>query len=459
MNVKNNKLYSFITGKLGIDGAIAYSSGSRIIGAFTGILNIFFITSFLTGVEQGFFYTFWSILSIQVFFELGLTSIITQFVAHEAAHLKIDGGIFVGDDKYKSRLGFLLHFCVKWYAIISILFFITIIIVGFVFFTTYGKDSDDVNWQIPWMLVCVSAFIKLFQSPLNSFVSGLGFVKEMSIVGFWQQMILPLFTWIGLALGIKLYVLGISTILSALIWYIYVYKTSILGLLTNLWRTKISERVSYTKEIFPYQWRIAMSWISGYFIFQCFNPVLFVTEGAVVAGRMGMTMSILNQIQTFSMSWINTKVPRMSGLIALKDYCSLDRLFDTTQKQMIGVCLFLVCAMFVGLWVLDFTQFKIGNNVLSDRFLDFLPLLLMTLPLIRNIYVFSWATYLRCHKKEPYLKNSVVTAVLCIISFLTIGRHYGLYGIVGGYCAIQLALTPWSYRVYKDKKRLFHENK
>ena len=35
----------------------------------------------------------------------------------------------------------------------------------------------------------------------------------------------------------------------------------------------------------------------GYFIFQLFNPVLFATEGAVVAGQMGMTLAALNGIK------------------------------------------------------------------------------------------------------------------------------------------------------------------
>lgn len=38
--------------KIGVDKAIVYSSGARVIGAFTGVASVFFITLFLTGVEQ-----------------------------------------------------------------------------------------------------------------------------------------------------------------------------------------------------------------------------------------------------------------------------------------------------------------------------------------------------------------------------------------------------------------------
>lgn len=449
---------TIILKKIGIDKSIAYSSGARVVQGFTGVGSIFFISTYLTGVEQGFYFTFGSIVAIQVFFELGLTGIITQYVAHEVAHLSINNNQISGDYKYRSRLSSLLHFCVKWYTIISIVLFITLNIVGFIFFRKYSMGNEYVNWEIPWVLICIGTTIKLFQSPLNSYLIGMGYVKEMSKVSFWQQIVLPLSAWIGLACSFKLYVVGISSILAALIWNIYVHSTSLWELLKTIWKENVTERICYMKEIFPYQWRIAISWISGYFIFQLFNPVLFVTDGPTVAGQMGMTLTILNSIQALTMSWISTKIPRMSGFIAVKDYKSLDKLFDLSQKQMIGVCLSLLVAMFLGIWILHVSKFKVGSSILADRLLDYLPLLLMTIPLVLNIYVFSWATYLRCHKKEPYLLNSIVAGVLCMLSTLLLGNQYGLYGVTIGYCSIKIILFPWGYSIYKNKKAEWHKS-
>ena len=56
------------------------------------------------------------------------------------------------------------------------------------------------------------------------------------------------------------------------------------------------------QEIFPFQWKIALSWISGYLIFQLFNPVLFATEGSKIAGQMGMTMVAISGISSISIS-------------------------------------------------------------------------------------------------------------------------------------------------------------
>ena len=110
--------------KIGIDGAIAFTILSRVIQAGGGMITLLFVAKCLTKVEQGYYYTFGSILAIQVFFELGLSGIITQFVAHENASLIWQNKIsFTGSQESTSRLASLLQFTVKWFAVISFLLF------------------------------------------------------------------------------------------------------------------------------------------------------------------------------------------------------------------------------------------------------------------------------------------------------------------------------------------------
>lgn len=443
--------------KIGMDKSIAYASGARVIQGFTGVASVFFITAFLTGVEQGFYYTFGSLLALQVFFELGLTGIMTQYVAHEASHLQLNAdGYYEGAEVYKSRLASLLRFCVKWYAVIAILVFAFLMVVGYLFFMSYTVEGEVIDWELPWMLVCIGTAIKLFQSPLNSIFMGLGMVKEMSKVGFYQQIIMPVFTWLGLAVGMKLYVVGFGYLFTVIYWQAFVQRQGLMRILHRLWQIPITEKVGYFKEIFPYQWRIALSWVSGYFIFQLFNPVLFATEGAVVAGQMGMTLQALNAIQMFSFSWLNTKVPLYSSLISLKDYGRLDRIFNKTLKQMVSVCGFLLLSFFGVIWLLNVTQLEFNGNVLANRFLGYGPMLLMMLPVFLQQYVNSWATYLRCHKQEPFLVNSICGGLLTGTSVFVFGKWFGLYGITISYCAVAILLFPWGYYIYRTKKIEWH---
>lgn len=443
--------------KIGLDKAVAFSSGARIVQGVSGVLTVLFLSIFLTGIEQGFYFTFGSILALQVFFELGLTGIMTQYVAHEASHLNLTECLcYEGEHHYVSRLASLVHFCAKWYAVVAIAAFVILMIVGFVFFARYGDEQADVSWQIPWLLVCIGTAMKLFQAPFNSIYMGLGKVKEMSEAGFYQQIVLPISLWIGLAMGWKLYIVGISYILSVIVWVVYVKYNSLSPMLKNLWTEKITERVDYLKEIFPYQWRIALSWVSGYFVFQLFNPVLFATEGAVVAGQMGMTLHALNAIQSFSFSWLNTKVPYYSRLIALKEYTTLDLHFNRTLKQMTSICLFLLIMFFLVIWGLNVTQFSLGGNVIADRFLGYLPSLLMMIPVYLQQYVNSWATYLRCHKKEPFLVNSICSGLTSLVCIFVFGHLYGLYGVTVTYFCIAVAFFPWGYWIFKTKKAEWH---
>ena len=453
-------MIKIIAQKIGMDKSIAYSSGARIVQGFTGVASVFFITSFLTGVEQGFFFTFGSILALQVFFELGLTGIMTQYVAHEASHLQLDEKTrkFTGGQYYISRLSSLVHFCVTWYTVISIAVLFVLTIVGVVYFSRYGQDHDSVSWFSPWVLVCIGTAIKVFQSPFISILTGLGKVKEMSKIGFYQQIIIPLSTWIGLACDFKLYVAGIGYILSVIAWQIYVNRTKLDRIVINLWNNVIVERVDYVKEIFPYQWRIALSWVSGYFVFNLFNPVLFATDGPVIAGQVGMTLTAISAISQLSSSWLSTKIPLYSSLIARKEYTTLDSIFTKTMVQMVLVSLVLLLMLIGGLELLRIIGFKLSGTLLSDRFISGLPLILLVIPAFAGQFVGSWATYCRCHKKEPFLWQSVTMGILTMSSTLIFGKMYGVYGVTLGYCLLTVCVSlPWSYFIYKNKKREWHE--
>lgn len=335
-----NQYLIVISQKLGIDKAIAYTSGNGIINAFIGVFSVLLYATCLTKEEQGYYYTFSSVLAIQGFFELGFTGIMTQFVAHEHAHLSWDaeGVGLEGELQYKSRLASLLHICVKWYSVVAVLFLISLQVAGTYFFEEFGSN-DGIEWRFPWIIIsCMSAW-SLFVSPLFSIINGLGLVKDIAKMNFYRTIVSTIVLWGTLLIGFKLYSMAIMAVVSAIYAIYYFVRHNFLDILYNIWKINIQDRVSYMKEIFPYQWRIALSWMSGYFVFNFMNPVIFATVGSVAAGQFGMSINVLNQIRNFAMSWINTKIPLMSRLIELKEYLQLDRIFKKTVWQEVTVCI------------------------------------------------------------------------------------------------------------------------
>jgi len=119
---------------------------------------------------------------------------------------------------------------------------------------------------------------------------------------------------------------------------------------------------------------------------------------------------------------------------------------------------------FAGLFFLMFIIFliryfniEIGGKLLGNRFLNYLPLFLMMVPIFLNQFVAAWATYLRCHKKEPFLINSIVGGILCALSTILLGKYFGVFGVTLGYCLITVAMFPWGYYIFKTKKIEWHK--
>ncbi len=444
-----------IKNKLGIDGAIAFTSLSRIIQSGGGIVSVILVASKLNGIEQGFYYTFTSILAIQVFFELGLNGIITQYVAHETAHLTEIDNRYEGSEINLSRIASLLHFTIKWFSLLAIFVFILLIVIGFIFFNNYYTAALFVDWYIPWVLLSLGTTLNFIISPIFAFLEGLGKVKDIAKIRVYQQTISLIVLWSGLIFGFKLYVGGVSSIIAVLVLLYFLIKR-FFPLLNNIYNQKITEKVSYKLEIFPLQWRIALSWVGGYFIFQLFNPVLFATEGPIIAGQMGMTLSILNAVLALSYAWISTKTPVFSSYIAQKDFIKLDNLFNITFTQSSLVNLFAMSGIFFVIFCIRYFDVSIAGKRLGDRFLSYIPMLFMMISFFMNHLIGSWAVYLRCHKKEPMLVNSIIFGALSSISTIVFGRYYGVLGITSGYFIVTLFIAVWAQRIFRLKKKEWH---
>lgn len=437
--------------KIGIDGAIGYSVSARIIQAGGGLLSVALISIFLSKEEQGYYYTFGSLVAIQVFFELGLGLVITQYVAHEVSHLKwVTEDRLEGDEIHLSRISSLLRFCIKVFGVIALLFFVALNVSGHIFFSRY--HAGNVNWQFPWQLLAFSTSVILFIDPILSFTEGLGKVKEVAKVRFIQQILNTVTVSIVFICKGGILAPGIAAFVSLFVLLSSIVFTNRKKLLLFIYKQQGAAKVNYLKEIFPFQYKIALSWVSGYFIFQLFNPVLFATEGPVVAGQMGMTLVALNGISSLTMSWITTKIPLFCSFVAQQAYDQLNSVFSKTLLQLLTVNIVLISSFFIFVQTLVYLKVP-----LAHRFLTTTPLLMLCLVTLVNQLIFSWAAYLRSHKQEPYLINSIVGGILCALSTFFLGKSFGLMGIVGGYTFLSVCIGfPWAYYVFKIKKKQWH---
>lgn len=444
------KIVSVLFEKIGIDGAIFYTSLGRILQGAGGLITLLLISRFMTQEEQGFYYTFASVLGIQVFFELGLVNILTQFVAHETAHLKIEGAQIEGEGKHRSRLASILRFTLKWYALFSGMLIITLIIVGNIYFQKYAHHS--VEWRLPWLLVSIFTGLNVFILPVMAILQGMHKVKEMARILMAQQIFAMGAVWIGIVQGAGLYIPAINAgacFLFLLLSYVF---SPYLKLLANSFYYTMTEKIDYRAEIFPYQWKMALSWMSAYLIYQLLNPIVFAYYGAVVAGQVGMTLTLINAMIALVTSWCNTKTPLWSSLIAQHRFSELNFSLDTVVKQITFVSVVgVLCAI---LFIV------IGNYLQLPLMQRILPLWLsivffMVVPF--NAIIAAWAAYLRCNKKEPYVYFSMLYAIISVAQIYVSVKYFNLSTLIVGYVLSYVCINfPVAYYIFKTKKREYY---
>lgn len=439
---------------LGLDKGIIYSVLAKILQAFNGLIGIFVIARFLSVEEQGYYYTFLSIISIQVCFELGLLGVITQYVAHEMALLKwASNEQLEGNQRTLSRLSSLLHFCIKAFSLIALILTVILIVIGFIFFYMYKNSSTiTIAWEIPWIILSTYTSLSLIVYAILAFLEGLGKITLVAKIKILQQTVYSS-TMIVLYLnGFKLYSTPLAAFCGLTVIVIYLTASEKMRLLKNIWKNLSTDRINYMSEIFPYQWKIAVSWISGYLMYQIFTPVCFAIEGAEVAGKIGITLAALNAILAIYISWMNTKVPVFSKFIVEEEYVKLDSTFNETLKRASIVCFLTLIALVVTIMLLKTYYGELGN-----RFLSLIPLILLCLNIFINFIVNSLGTYLRCHKKEPLLVVSIVAAILTIVSIIVMGKWLGYIGIIYGYFLVNLFVTLiWTIFIFYKKKLEWH---
>ncbi len=449
MNSRLAKLCRF----LGVDQAVAYTLVYRVWQLFANAAVLVLIAKSLTKIEQGFYYLFFSILSLQVFFELGLTYVLMQFASHECAKLTwTSRGSLEGNPTAEARLSLLLRFAAFWYGVVAVFLIAVLLPAGLLLFGRSADAAQAPFWQASWAGLVVATAALLFISLAMAVLEGSGRVAEVARVRAAQDILAYCVFGLALFSGAKLRaipLLPITRVLFSFSWLVWSKRVFFLHFI----RIDADRNLlNWWTEVWPMQWKIALSWISGYFTFQLFTPVLFAFAGAAVAGQMGMSLAIASAVTTLAIAWIQTKAPLFGQLIARRQFAELDQQFFRVLSRVAGVAALMGMTIWVGVVIL-----RAWRIPWSERFLGPLPLGLLLLACCAQVITYAFAVYLRAHKAEPLLACSIAVAVLTTISTYIFGRAFGAVGIAAGYLGVMTtAGMMWATLVFFSKRRMWH---
>ena len=435
---------------LGIDGAVAYTFLARAINVVGSTGTVLLIVRFLSPVEQGYYYTLLSLVSLQVVFEMGFSFVVQQLAAHECVHLELhtDGSV-AGDAVAHARLASTLQLSLRWYTVAAAVMGLILAPLGTAFFALHAAaGAAQVAWRGPWLLAVAASVAGLWSMPFYSFLEGCGQVRAVAAMRLRQAVAAMALAWLAMLFGHGLYspALVIAGQTGAGLVFLGAHRRLLAGLLKH---PAGSAAIRWTHEVWPFQWRIAVSWMCSYFTVQVFIPIVFALRGAVEAGQMGMSLSITGYMTVLALAWTSPKATPFGHMIARRQFQGLDRLFLRTLGQSLAV--FAIIALGAGgvAALLPVAAPRLAARMVSPQ----LFVLLMAAA-GANCVVQGLATLLRSFKREPFLVQSLAVASLTLALAALTAPRWGNAGVAISYLAATgFVGLPAALRIYARARR------
>jgi hypothetical protein len=282
--------------------------------------------------------------------------------------------------------------------------------LGMVFFAHHAAaGSSQVAWRAPWLLAAIASAASLWCMPFYSFLEGCGEVRAVAALRLGQSLVGSLLAWTAMLLGYGLYApaLVIVGYIAAGLWFLAGRRRLLAGLLRY---PAGKGAIRWNREVWPFQWRIAVSWMCSYFTLQIFIPILFALRGPVEAGQMGMSLSVASYMTILALAWTSTKATPFGSMIARREFHALDRLFVTAFRQSFAVFAAIAVAAVAAVAVLPSFAPHLAARMLPAGLFA-----VLILGAAANHVVQSLAILLRCFKREPFLFQSLSVAALTLL--------------------------------------------
>jgi hypothetical protein len=427
--------------------------GWQVLAALILTLSIPF---WLSDIEQGYFYSFSSLIALQIFFELGTSQVIIQLVSSDYAHLvRNSDGSISGNSSRTQRLAQLVALFQHWYLIAAVAFFLTVSTFGMIFFTSTGPLHISV-WILPWVGLVFSTAINLYLSASLSIIEACGGLARVAGLRLVQSLLgyalLSLTVFSGGGLWAVIVIPFVASICSGFWLFSNRKEVNVFATASKAIQQDSLEKVPFRwkTDIFPFQWRIAISWISGYLIFQMFTPLAFSRLDPIEAGRLGISLAIFSAVLTMAMSWVNTKVPYFSAFVSTGKRDELNHLFFAVAKRS---CVFALLAS-VSI-IISVAFLKYFDHRLVGRLAEMSVLWCLLIVTMSNCLIFCAAAYIRAHKEEPMVWVSLATGLVTFAAAYW-GSAHGIFTMMISYTLINVLIAfPWTIylfmRYYPDK--------
>ncbi len=362
-----------------------YAMATVGISACSTVAMIGAVVHLLSAEEQGVFFTLHSLASFISIADFGLVYASLQ----TAARLKGvgDGGALLS----LRRLVFKWALALSFFAAVCV-FYLGIRII----------PTGNPAWHQVWMMLIPIVIASQISMPLIAWREGAG-----EIVQAWRLRAI-----VELASGMAV----VATLWSGFGMYSLLAMWLVRSLLAASWamlspiKHEDEGEFSFLRwmdEVWPFQWRIGVSALSGYLIFRSFAPLVMMEQGPVLAGQFGIAVLLMNGIIAFSTAWPLSQTATYGAMFASGRGEEVSRMLPRLLFRSTGLCFFAVVIFSVFMFLLPAIDQK-----LSDRLLHPEVMTIMMLAAIVHHMVATMAVPLRAEGREPFMWVSLFGGIL-----------------------------------------------
>ncbi len=428
-----------------VNRAVIYALSVRLWGFINVLITLIMVTTYFSPNIQGYYYTFASILLLQILIELGFGTVLVQFISHEWAQLSLNNKRQIaGMPTALSRLKYLIKLGIYWYLLIALIVICFVGTLGYLFLTQ--KNEPNIIIGYPWWFFCTTVSFSIVIVPLRCFLEGSNQVAKVQYIDLITNVSSSVIGWLAIMEGSGLYALGVISLIKFVVGFFLLLPATTPFL--KLLGTPLKEhQLSWKKDFWPLQWRIGVSWLSGYFMFNIFVPLMFYLHGPLMAGKMGAALQIYNGVHSISYSWIAVSAPQFGILGAQKAYTEI----KTIVKNIYLKCLIISIACTVLIIITIVIMNKI-NLPQTSRLPDMVSIALLLITIIALQLPNVETIAIRFQKTEPFVLNSIVSALMVFCISYVLGRHYAIRGVAVGFFLIIVGVTiPWCHYIYNKE--------
>jgi len=430
-----------IVQKEGADPAVLTTFLLRVSTSVVPFISVLIVVRYLTLEQQGYWYLFSSILVMAGYAELGFGQILSRLTAIEW------GKRLQGDVASDIRLRNLFKVALGFGLIFGLVTGLVTGTVGYWWIVTRPSvQQATVDWQLAWWLSAIAGPLLIALSMVNSFFEGCQFVATVNVRRF-------VMSWAGLAGSATVFILNgklLGFAGSRLVPFavgaamIGLQHRDLLGSLDG-WRTA-RKIVSWTRDIWPLQWRYALSWSAGILINALYVPVVFNYLGPAEGGRFGLSMSILNFIFMTTTMLTGAKSPKLAMFFGQRRFGEMrHELRNMTLLTLLGFILLSAGLLGVALF-LGSTHSRFANRLISPYLLA-----IALLGVLGNAIFTVSSTFARSLNAEPFVTLSIVQGAVTAVLLPSVTKFFGIQGSLYVYSFLWLATGIWAVAIARNK--------